>query len=182
MKLLIISGSTGNPSHTNSALEYLESYLLLKNHEVVFYNLSEKKLPFADAKYHHSPLEFPNAIVQDFVYHAQSCDAFIIGTPNYHNSFSGLLKNALDILNIKHFYLKPVGLVTHSGGIRSTEPLGQLRLVIRGQQGLAIPTQIATCNSDYINKETGFTLENNLIIERAIDFCDQLIEMTTKLK
>lgn len=30
-------------------------------------------------------------------------DFFILGTPNYHGSFSGILKNALDHLNMDYF-------------------------------------------------------------------------------
>ena len=44
-------------------------------------------------------------------------DFFILGTPNYHGSFSGILKNALDHLNMDYFKMKPVGLIGNSGGI-----------------------------------------------------------------
>ena len=58
-------------------------------------------------------------------------DFLILGTPNYHGSFSGILKNALDHLNMDHFKMKPVGLICNSGGIVSSEPLSHLRVIVR---------------------------------------------------
>ncbi|MDN8880941.1 NAD(P)H-dependent oxidoreductase, partial [Staphylococcus aureus] len=40
----------------------------------------------------------------------------ILGRPIFDGSFSGILKIALDLLNLDYFYMKPVGLIGNSGG------------------------------------------------------------------
>jgi azobenzene reductase len=35
-------------------------------------------------------------------------DFLIFGTPNYHGSYSGILKNALDYINMDYVKMKPV--------------------------------------------------------------------------
>ncbi len=61
----------------------------------------------------------------------------ILGTPNYHGSYSGILKNALDHLNMDYFKMKPVGLIGNSGGIVvSSEPLSHLRVIVRSLRAL----------------------------------------------
>ncbi|OUJ19665.1 FMN-dependent NADH-azoreductase, partial [Corynebacterium kefirresidentii] len=47
---------------------------------------------------------------------AMEADFLILGTPNYHGSYSGILKNALDHINMDYVKMKPVGLIGNSGG------------------------------------------------------------------
>lgn len=113
---------------------------------------------------------------------ALEADAFVLGSPNYHNSYSGVLKNALDLLNMDIFRDKPVGLVGNSGGIRSTQPIDHLRIVVRGLMGVAIPIQIASCNSDFKLMEDHYVVTSDDLTKRLSDFTDQLISYTLKLK
>ncbi len=69
-------------------------------------------------------------------------------SPVYHNSYSGVLKNTLDHLDIPHFRNKAVGLVSH-GGDGSTQPVDHLRVVVRGLNGIATPTNVCTRKDDY---------------------------------
>src|SRR5699024_12018319 len=92
-------------------------------------------------------------------------DAIMIGTPNYHTSYSGILKNALDHLSINEFEMKPVGLFCNSGGMRNSDPLTQLRMVMRGVHAMVIPTQVSTCDSDFVKNNAGLVLENEKIKE-----------------
>ena len=43
-------------------------------------------------------------------------NGIILGTPEYHGSFSGVLKNAIDLMGFKEFEGKILGLVGVSGG------------------------------------------------------------------
>ena len=65
------------------------------------------------------------------------------------------LKNALDHINMDYVKMKPVGLNWRSGGIVSSEPLSHLRVIVRSLLGIAVPTQIATHDSDYAKLEDG---------------------------
>lgn len=65
-----------------------------------------------------------------------AADFLVLGTPNYHGSYSGILKNALDHINMDYVKMKPVGLIGNSGGIVSSEPLSHLRVIVRSLLGI----------------------------------------------
>ncbi|HDF0017476.1 TPA: NAD(P)H-dependent oxidoreductase, partial [Staphylococcus aureus] len=107
---------------------------------------------------------------------AMAADFLILGTPNYHGSYSGILKNALDHLNMDYFKMKPVGLIGNSGGIVSAEPLSHLRVIVRSLLGIAVPTQIATHDSDFAKNEDGsYYLNDSEFQLRARLFVDQIV-------
>ncbi len=60
----------------------------------------------------------------------RSAQGFVLGTPEYHGSFSGVLKNALDLMGFQEFSGKIVGLVGVSGGqlgaVNALTSLGQV--------------------------------------------------------
>ena len=71
--------------------------------------------------------------------------------------------------------MKPVGLICNSGGIVSSEPLSHLRVIVRSLLGIAVPTQIATHDSDYGT----LYLEDNEFQLRAKLFVDQIVSFVT---
>lgn len=79
---------------------------------------------------------------------AARCDAFVLSSPVYHNSYSAVLKNALGHLSIDPLYYKQVGLPGH-GNNRSARSVDPLRAVVRGLHGAAIPTQVCASSQDY---------------------------------
>ncbi|MCD0830779.1 NADPH-dependent FMN reductase, partial [Staphylococcus aureus] len=87
-----------------------------------------------------------------------------------------ILKNALDHLNMDYFKMKPVGLIGNSGGIVSSEPLSHLRVIVRSLLGIAVPTQIATHDSDFAKNEDGsYYLNDSEFQLRARLFVDQIV-------
>ncbi|MGX0025234.1 NAD(P)H-dependent FMN reductase [Staphylococcus cohnii] len=72
--------------------------------------------------------------------------------------------------------MKPVGLIGNSGGIVSSEPLSHLRLIVRSLLGIAVPTQIATHDTDYNKLDDGtYYLDNEEFQLRSRLFVDQII-------
>ncbi len=68
----------------------------------------------------------------------------LLASPEYHNSFSGVLKNALDLLSSDHCRGKIFGLLGVAGGSAgSINTLGHLRVVVRGVGGWSLPVQIS---------------------------------------
>jgi NAD(P)H-dependent FMN reductase len=51
----------------------------------------------------------------------KASDGLIVGSPEYHGCFSGVLKNALDLMRFDEMQGKMIGLLAVSGG-----PLGSL--------------------------------------------------------
>ncbi|HEY54630.1 MAG TPA: NAD(P)H-dependent oxidoreductase [Caldilineae bacterium] len=68
----------------------------------------------------------------------------ILGSPEYHGSFSGVLKNALDLMGFDQFGGKIVGLVGVSGGsMGAVNALNDLRRVARWVHAWVIPQQVS---------------------------------------
>ena len=91
-------------------------------------------------------------------------------TPVYHNSFSSILKTALDW---QHFHLdrKVVGLASHAG--RSPQPLDQLLMVARAQHAIPIPTRVSSQNEDFDENKQ---LTNKEILNRIEGFSAQMVD------
>lgn len=183
-KIFMLSGSLGKPSHTMGLVADLENRMRDKGCEVVVWDLRKIALPTADPNFHRNPGDHPNELVRELVRLADEADGIVLASPNYHNSYSGVLKNALDLLNFDQFRNKPVGLVCNGGGVRSVQPLDHLRIVVRGVLGLAIPTQIATCDNDYRKHpvEERYVLTEPAILQRCESFVEQLLLFLNKMK
>ena len=73
-----------------------------------------------------------------------AAQGIILGTPNYHASFSGVLKNALDLMGFDEFEGKMVGLVGVSGGNRgAADALNSLRTIGRVLHAWVAPQQVS---------------------------------------
>lgn len=82
----------------------------------------------------------------------------ILATPNYHGTLSGVLKNALDLMSMREFEGKVVGLVGVSGGrTGATSTLNTLRAIGRTLHAWVIPWEAWVYNAD-----TAFAADGNL--------------------
>lgn len=168
LMVLLICGSTSVPSHTRTNLQQIEGLLQQEKVTTHLWDLRDKQLPFADPAYHMDPHKNPDKRVQELVQLADRADAFVLGTPLYHNSYSGVIKNALDNLTISQFEGKPVGLVAHGSERTVVQACDHLRIVVRGLSGIAIPKQIATIESDFKEKSGGYELVSDDIKHRML--------------
>lgn len=73
----------------------------------------------------------------------RSADAVLLGTPMYHGSYSGVLKNALDYCGFEEFEGETVGLFAVAGGSFPITPLEHLRSVCRSLDAWVLPHQAA---------------------------------------
>lgn len=72
-----------------------------------------------------------------------AADAVILGSPMYHGSYSGVLKNALDYCGFDEFEGTVVGLLVVAGGGFPTPALEHLRSVSRALDAWVLPRQVA---------------------------------------
>lgn len=73
-----------------------------------------------------------------------AAQGIILGTPEYHGSFSGVLKNALDLLGFDEMEGRMVGLVGVGGGRMGGAPaLAALRVVGRSLHAWVVPSEAA---------------------------------------
>ena len=73
----------------------------------------------------------------------READAVLLGTPMYHGSYSGVLKNALDHCGFDEFEGKTVGLLGVAGGAFPITALEHLRSVCRALDAWVLPHQAA---------------------------------------
>jgi len=90
-----------------------------------------------------------------------SADGYIAVTPEYNHSFSGAIKNALDVF-LEEYFFKPFGIVTYSaggfGGIRAAEAL---RCVIAELGAVSIPISIPVSRVTQAIDENGTLLDES---------------------
>lgn len=68
----------------------------------------------------------------------------ILGTPEYHGGYSGVLKNALDLMGFEQFEGKMIGLVGVAGGrLGAINALNGLRAVGRSLHAWVLPDQVS---------------------------------------
>jgi hypothetical protein len=80
----------------------------------------------------------------------------IVVTPEYHGSYSGVLKNTFDLMGFDEFEGKMIGLLGVSGGAGGAiAALNSLRTVGRALHAWVVPEQVAIPHVDEVFDEKG---------------------------
>jgi FMN reductase len=92
----------------------------------------------------------------------RAADGVIVGSPGYHGSISGVVKNALDTLEVTakdeapYFHGRPVGLVVTAYGWQATgSTLSALRSIIHAMRGWPTPFGAALNSTAGLFDEAG---------------------------
>jgi azobenzene reductase len=178
----LLSGSLRYPSHTYTNLKHVAGLLRKRGVGTHLWDLFSEPLPVLNPKYYRNPHNHEFEVVRRLAQLAQFADAFVWGTPVYHNSFSGILKNALDNLNTQQFRNKPVALISNGGMHCTAEPCDQLRIVAHGLLAIAIPTQVVTVDSDFELFQGRFVIVNPLINESLARLAEELLAYSISLR
>lgn len=101
-------------------------------------------------------------------------DSVLLGTPNYHGSYSGSLKNALDYCRRDEFEGTTVGLLEVAAGDFPGSALVHLRTVSRTLRAWTLPTEVAIPNSHTMITEEG--IDDSVIAERTRRLGRELVE------
>jgi len=178
MKVTLINGSPASKSHTYSLLIHIGEQLKKQKVEVRLWDLRKNIMPVVSPEYHLDPAASPVRIVRAFIRLIEESDAIILGTPLYHGSYSGVLKNAIDHLSPTGFENKIVGLVSNAGGIKNTIACEHLRSVVRTLYGYTTQSQIGTSRNDYEETKTGYELKDEDIKKRCQRLVEEIITLT----
>jgi len=114
---------------------------------------------------------------QQLVDRVEAADAIILGSPMYHGSYSGVLKNALDYCGFDEFEGKTVGLLAVAGGSFPITTLEHLRSVCRALNSWVLPHQAAipNANSAFENGEfvdAGTEKRVDTLGRRVVEYAD----------
>lgn len=175
IRVLLFSGSRNVPAHTRANVCLAAELLQRQGASCSLWDAYTDPLPMHDPVYHRNPHDNQSQEVRRLARLAEDADAFVWATPVYHNSFSGVLKNALDNLSYRYFRNKPVALVSHGDPRCGVQPCDQLRIVARGLLAVAIPTQVVTVNDDFQPEDNQYRLVDKVVQERFRRMVNELL-------
>jgi NAD(P)H-dependent FMN reductase len=139
LRVVGISGSIRAGSYTRMALAEALAGAGKAGAVTELIDLREYRLPFVTTP---DGDEQNQADVQKLHSQVSSADGIILATPEYHGSFSGVLKSALDLMGFEQFEGKMVGLVGVSGGrMGASDALHSLRGIGRALHAWVLPQQ-----------------------------------------
>ena len=101
--------------------------------------------------------------VERFVADLRTADGMVLGSPEIHGSISGVLKNALDLVDRELFEGKMMGLIGVAGGrMGASETLSHLRTIARSLHAWVVPTQVSVADSAKAFDARGEPLDGEL--------------------
>ena len=145
IRVIGLCGSLRQGSFTKMALSVALNGAADAGAVVRFLDLQEYDLPLATGVVKSTGSENGGRRLRADV---KSADGVILATPDYHGSFSGVLKNALDLMGYEEFEGKMVGLVAVSNGrMGAVDALNGLRNVGRALHAWVVPEQAAVAEA-----------------------------------
>lgn len=138
LKIVALGGSLRPHSITYQILEIALQKIEKQGIVTELIDLRHLHLPFCTGESHYP--DYPD--VEILRTSIQSASGILLATPEYHGSVSGVLKNALDLLEESHLTGKVVGLIAIVGGVHSTNAINTLRLIFRQLHCWVLPEQI----------------------------------------
>jgi len=175
INIIGLCGSLRNGSFTKKALTIALNACADQGAQTSLIDLVEYDLPFCDGNQNEE--KYPEGVAQ-FRKTIKDAHGIIIGTPEYHGSYSGVLKNALDLLGFDEMEGKMIGLLCVSGGqFGGMNPLGDLRSIGRKLHAWVAPDEVAIPGSYSAFDDNG-QLKNVEIKKRLEDLGKQVAKFS----
>jgi NAD(P)H-dependent FMN reductase len=136
LNVLAVVGSLNPNSATRTVIKLAAEQLQATGAQVDMLDLSEEALPLFNPDSSHAREEFPQLKAR-----VERADVFLMGTPDYHGSMSGVLKNFLD-----HFWRELGGklfapiVASYDKGLTVTD---QIRTVARQCYAWSMPYTVS---------------------------------------
>ncbi|OVE83485.1 NADPH-dependent FMN reductase [Natronolimnobius baerhuensis] len=134
--VLAVNGSLRETSYTRTALKYTLEAASEAGAEASLLDLGEYDLPVYNPDIDG---QGDGAEVKQLM---READAVALGTPVYHGSYSGALKNFHDYCGWDEYEDTTVGLLATAGGGSYGSTLDHLRITVRGVHGWVLPHQV----------------------------------------
>ncbi len=173
MKIVIMSGSVrkGRKSH-QVALE-LQKRLKASQQQVRVIDLAVARLPVLEEE-RFSKHPSPTAAMVDIHNQLNEADAIIFLSPEYHGSYTGALKNAIDYY-WSEFQKKPIGVVaTSAGGFGGINTSTQLQQLVLSMGAYPMPLKLLVPNVQLAFDEHG-NLKDELIAKNIDKYVAEFI-------
>ena len=164
LRILGIAGSYGATSKNGLLLSKALASCTALGAETQFWDHVDKPLPLVGAE---GCWEDSN--VKEFQTLASECDGFILVSPEYHGTMSGVMKNTLDWVYKDHVGGKAFGLMSTLGGVTNSNTLNHMRIAVRWIHGWCVPEQVAVGKI-----KEAFDDDNNLVDSEIAERVDNL--------
>ena len=174
LKVMGLSGSIGRNSKNGMLVDLALSKATDLGADVYFWDLQEKPLPLVgvDGCWN-------DPIVKEFQELASSCDAFLVSSPEYHGTMSGVMKNTFDWVYEQHVGGKIFGLMSTLGGMPNSNTLNHMRIMLRWLHANPVSQQLAVGNVKEAFDENG-NLSDESVDARLQSLVESVLE-TAKL-
>ncbi|MBC7828907.1 MAG: NAD(P)H-dependent oxidoreductase [Chitinophagaceae bacterium] len=140
MKIAIILGSIRIGRKSHKIAYYLEKKIKQSGIDVTMIDLAEHPLPMMEEE--NGKISNRTGDISVIGAQLKEADAMILVSPEYHGSFSGVLKNALDFYWAE-FNKKPIGVVTTgSGKMGGINASTQMQHVVLSLGAYPLPTKL----------------------------------------
>lgn len=140
---------------------YLEEKIKIRGIDVTMIDLAEHPLPMMEED--NGRLRSPADDISIIGTQLKEADAVILVSPEYHGSFSGVLKNALDFYWAE-FKKKPIGVVTtgsgRMGGINAST---QMQHVVLSLGAYPLPTKLLVPEIQHAFNENNEPLRDDVV-------------------
>ena len=165
IRIIGLCGSLRSTSATRQALSVALNGAAEIGAETQLVDLRNYELVFCDGKDKED--DYPEDVFK-LRREIQQAQGLILGTPGYHGGYSGVLKNALDLMGFSELQGKVIGLVGVAGGqTGAINALNGLRTVGRSLRAWIVPTQVSIAQAwrvfDGSGQITDSDLENRLL-------------------
>ena len=144
--------------------------------DVEFWDLDERPLPLVGEE---GCWAHPN--VKAFQTLLEESDAFLLSSPEYHGTMSGVMKNTMDWMYDKHVGGKVFGLMSTLGGVTNANTLNHMRISLRWLHGWPVPEQLAIGHvKEAFDEEGG--LVNEDLRQRLSNLVNSVLTAAKKLR
>lgn len=161
MKCAIILGSIRIGRQSHRIAYYLERKLRERGIDVIMIDLAEHPLPMMEED--NGTLRSQADDISIIGSQLKEADSMILVSPEYHGSFSGVLKNALDFYWAE-FKKKPIGVVTTgSGKMGGINASTQMQHVVLSLGAYPLPTKLLIPEIQYAFNDQYDPLREDII-------------------
>ena len=172
-----ISGSNRPGSTTLTLVNEMLKACEKKGAKIELLDISQIKLPMFDNREgwdygeEHKRIE---ALLE-------KADGFVIGSPEYHGSMSGALKNLLDLLDYTRVVAgKPAAFCAVGGGSKAKSVLDHFLVVARALQIWAVPRVVGANHDDF--EKPAWHIKSDKALRRIDEATTELVRAADKLK
>jgi FMN reductase len=178
VRVLGIGGSLRDGSISHAAIDHVLEIVRDLGCRTESYDLRRVELPFCNGDKKDPRLDHP--CVGELREAVRRAHALVLATPEYHGGMSGVLKNALDLMDFEHLEGKVIGAISVLGGRSNCNALNDIRRVARSCRAWTIPEQVALPRA----RTGGWTDDGPRDLElatRLADFAASLVRNTLRL-